>query len=71
MIEKRTIVKFVLTIVIVVFVLVVVPGYYVYLIGKNNGYDKGFEDGHKIGVLDERLRVLDEKYERLTKEIEK
>lgn len=71
MIEKRTIVKFVLTIVIVVFVLVVVSGYYVYLNGKNNGYDKGFEDGHKRGVLDERLRVLDEKYERLTKEIEK
>ena len=50
MIEKRTIVKFVLTIVIVVFVLVVVSGYYVYLIGKNNGYDKGFEDGHKKGL---------------------
>lgn len=39
--------------------------------GYKAGYEDGYERGHKRGVLDERLRALDEEYERLTKEIKK
>lgn len=49
---------FVLTIVIVVYVLIIVAGYYCsrdrykegYKRGQALGYDKGFEDGHKKGL---------------------
>lgn len=39
--------------------------------GYKAGYEYGYKRGHEKGVLDERLRALEEESERLTKEIEK